>query len=362
MSRILNIKVHYTWILVIAVLTMIVTTQFSEHYPLLTRIILGIVVSLLFLAAVAIREVVLGMAAFHKEKPFKKTTLFLFGGVYPENRDEIVTTHLRLHYLARFLVNIIIVAVFYGLYATFIVAGNLMLAGVAQWLAYVSFLLFLLHLIPAFPLDGGQILRMVIWRSKGDYYKATDIASRTGWAIGLFLIFAGVLVFIVSHEWIISLLIITIGWTIEIAAGYTRREINTHWVLQNIKAEDIMTKEYPAMPQQVSIGQLVRERILIKGWPYILVVDGTKLKGILTLKQVKSVPGNRWNDTVIGDVMTPCDQISTAHLQQSADTLFEEMYRRGVDYMPILEDDNLVGVVNRVALTSLIKTRIGFGA
>jgi predicted transcriptional regulator len=237
-----------------------------------------------------------------------------------------------------------------------------MLAGVAQWLAYISFLLFLLHLLPAFPLDGGQILRLALWRSTGDYFKATDIASWTGWAIGLFFIFAGVLVFIVTQEWIISLLLIIIGWTLVIAAGYTRREINTHWLLQNVTAKDIMTLEYPAMPQKMSLGQLVREHILLRGWPYVLVVDGTKLKGILTLKQVKAVPGNRWNNTVIGDVMTPCDQIGTAHPQQSADILFEEMYRRGVDYMPVLEDDNLVGVVNRVALTSLIKTRTGFEA
>ena len=180
-----------------------------------------------------------------------------------------------------------------------------MMAGVAQWLAYIYFLLFLLHFIPAFPLDGGQILRMILWRSTGDYYKATHIASLIGWATGLFLIFAGVLVFIVTQQWIISLVIVSIGWIIEIAAGYTRREIKTYMVLQNIKAEDIMTREYPVMPQQVNIGQLVREHILKKGWHYIMVVDGTKLKGILTIKQIKSVPWKRWNNTIIGDIMTP---------------------------------------------------------
>ena len=90
MSRILSFRVHYTWILVIALVTMIVTTQFSENYPLLQRIILGIVVSLLFLAAVAIRELILSTAAFRREIPIKKITLFVFGGVYPENKDELL--------------------------------------------------------------------------------------------------------------------------------------------------------------------------------------------------------------------------------------------------------------------------------
>jgi Zn-dependent protease len=361
LSRILNFRIHYTWILVITLVTFIVTTQFSENFPLLTRIILGMVTALLFLAAVAVREQVLIAASLRKTVPVSKTTLYVFGGVYPENKNEISTSHLRLRFLARFLVNLIIAAIFYGLYATFIVAGNLMLAGVTQWLAYIYFLLFLLHFIPAFPLDGGQILRLIIWKSTANYYKATHISSLIGWLFGLFLIFAGVLVFILTQEWIISPVIVIVGWIIEIAAGNSRQEMEVYMRLQTIKAEDVMTREYPVMPQQVSIGKLVREHILIKGWPYLLVVEGNRLKGILTLKQVKSVPWERWNDTTLGDVMTPYDQISTSDLKKSADILFEEVSRRGVDYIPVLEGDNVVGVVNRATLTGLIKTRSGFG-
>lgn len=342
--------------------TAIVSTQFSENYPLFQRIILGVFVFLLFFTAITINELILNTAAFRQENPIKKITLFAFGGVYQENRDRFVSTRLPVLFLARFLSHLLIAAIFYGLYATFVSYGNLMLAGVAQWLAYISFLLFLLHFLPAFPLNGGQVLRMVLWRTTGDYYKATRIASLIGWAAGLFLMFAGVLVLIITREWTFGLVIVFTGWIIEIAAGYTRRELKTHMVLHKIKAEDIMTREYPVMPQQVNIGQLVREHILIKGWPYIIVADGTKLKGILTINQIKSVPGKRWDNITIGDIMTPYPQIRTAYLQQTADTIFDEMDHRGIDYIPVLKDDDIVGVVNRVALTSLVKTRIGFGA
>ena len=344
-----------------ALVTAIVTTQFSEDYPLSQRVIFGGVVALLFLLAATIRELILSMATFHRGIPIKRITLFPFGGVYQENKGRIVPTHWPLLYLARFLSNLIIAAIFYGLYATFINASNLMMAGLTQWLAYVYFLLFLLHFIPAFPLDGGEILRMFLWGSSGDYYKSTHIATLIGLSTGYFLIFTGVLMLIITQQWIIGLLIVSIGWFIQIAAGYTRRKIKTLMVLQRIKAQDIITREYPAMPQQVNIGQLIREHILVKGWCYIIVIEGTKLKGILTMNQIKAVPVKRWNNTTIGDIMTPFDQLRTAHPQQTADTLLEEMDQRRIDYIPVLEDDNIIGVATRYDLMSLVEIRAGFG-
>jgi predicted transcriptional regulator len=362
LDKTLNIRVHYTWIFVLALVAAIVTTQFSESFILWQRVILGVVVALVFLGAATIRELILSTTAFPRETPIHKITLFVFGGVYAESRDRVIATNLPFLYLARLVSNLVLAAIFYGLYATFVNADNLMMAGVAQWLAYIYFLLFLLHFVPAFPLTGGEIIRLVLWKSTGDYYKATGIASLIGWAAGLFLMFAGVLLFIVTRDWIISLLIIGIGWILQIAAGYTRRDLKTHLVLQDITAGDIMTRDYPVMPRQMNIRPLVQEHILKKGWPYIIVAEGTKLEGILTLNQIKSVPGQRWNNTTIGDIMTPLGKLRTVHLQQTAATLFEEMSWSGIDYIPVMEDENIVGMVDRVALTGLIKTRLEFGA
>lgn len=361
MSKILSFRVHYTWIFVFALVTVIVITQFSENYTLLERVILGAFISLLLLIVTAIREFILSTAAFRIETPIKKTILFAFGGIHHENKDRIVSTHLPLLYLAKFLSNLVIAIIFWGLYATFINSGNLTMAGIVQWLAYIYFLLFLLHFIPAFPLYGGEILRMILWKSTGDYYKATHIASLIGWATGLFMIFTGVLVFIVTQQWHYSLVIVFFGWIIQIAAGYTRRDVKIHMALQNTEAENIMTIEYPVMSEQVNIGQLIREHILEKGWHYIIVVEGGKLKGILTLNQVKRVPVKRCNSTSIGDIMTPTEQIGTASPQQTADTIFEEMYQRSIDYIPVMEDDNIIGVVTRDALMNLVKVRLSFG-
>jgi Zn-dependent protease len=232
-GNILNIKIHYTWILIFILVTSIVTTQFTEDYPLWQRIVLGVVVCVCFLAAVIVRELIIRAAAFHKEKPRRKITIFAFGGVYRESKNNLAAVHQPLLYLAKYLSNLIIAVIFYALFATFISTNNLLMAGLAQWLAYIYFLLFLLHFIPAFPLDGGQILRTVLRRSSGDYYKATSTASTIGRGTGLFMIFAGVLVFIITMQWNISLIIVLLGWIIQIAANNTRRQVRTHMALQN---------------------------------------------------------------------------------------------------------------------------------
>ncbi len=358
----MNIRVHYSWIPVFALVTAIVTTQFSEDFSLWRRIILGLVVALLFLVAAVIREFILNTAAFRRETSVTKITLFPFGGVYGENKDRIVLPHWPLLYLARYLSNLVIAVIFWGLYATFINAGDLMLAGLAQWLAYIYFLLFLLHFIPAFPLDGGEILRMFLWKSTGDFYKATGTASLIGWASGLVFIFAGVLVLIINQQWSIGLTIIFIGWLIQLTAQDTRRRIKMLVVLHRIQARDILTREYAVMPPHLSVGQLIRDHLLLKGYHYTLVIDGTGLKGILTLQQIKSVPEKSWNKTTLGDIMTPSKQMRTAQPDQTADTLYEEMSLRGLDYLPVLDNGKIIGVVTRNALTGLVNIRSGFGA
>ena len=357
----IRIRVHYTWIFVFALVTAIVSTQFSENYPLSQRVILGIVAALFFFAAIAIRELILSFTATTRESPIKSVTLFAFGGVYQTTKENIASNHNLLLYFARFLSNFMIAAIFYGLYAIFINAGNLMIAGLAQWLALIYFMLFLLHFVPAFPLDGGMVLRELLWKSTGDYYRATHIASLTGWSTGLFLIFAGVLVYIITQQWFVGLVVAAVGWFLYSAAAQTYRLAVLLVALQSTTARDAMTKEYPAITRQTTIGQLVREQILVKGWRYAIVGDGAKLEGSVATRDIRSVPRRHWNNTPVDDIMTPAIELMTASAQQSAASLLEQMDYLRIDYVPVLEDEHVIGVVARDSLVRLGKTRAEFG-
>lgn len=357
----IRIRIHYTWAFVFVLVTVIVSTQFVEHYPLGQRIIFGIATALLFFTSMNIRELLFSFTATRREIPVKYVTLFAFGGVWQTTKKDTQPNNELLTSGARFLSNLIIAGVFYGIYALLVNAGNLLFAGIAQWLALIWFTLSLLHLVPGFPLDGGRVLRALLWKSTGNYYRATYIASFTGWAIGLFLIFAGVLAFIITQQLFIGLVVTFIGWILQSGAAQIRHQAILLVALQGTAAQDIMTREYPAINQQMTIGQLVRDHILIGGYRYFVVVDGEKLQGTLSMHDIKSIPRRRWNHTRIGEIMIPSNEINTAHPQQSGASLLEQMDQLRTDNMPVLEGDNVIGIINLDRLVRLGKTRAEFG-
>ncbi len=357
----MRIKLHYTWIPVSILITSIATLQFAEEYSLFLRILLGVVVSLLFFMLLAFREYIFATFAYRKEPWMKKITLFAFGGVYQESSDRYYSTHPPLLYFSRYLFNFLLAAIFYGLYATLVDAAIFTLAGVAEWLSYIFFVFFLIHFLPVYPLDGGEILRLIIWRKTRDYYRATRIASMMGWAAGLLMIFAGVMLLIITQQWAIDLLIVLLGLTIQIAAGSIRRQMKIHEVLKTIKAEDVMSLDFPVVTEQVSIRRVMRESILLSGSRFVLIADGGRLQGLLTLKQIQSALRKRKAEAPVSEYMTPYRQIRIAYRHQAANELYEDMYQRNIEYIPVLEDTNIIGVVSMSALKKLAKIRAGFG-
>ena len=357
----IRIRVHYTWAFVFILVTAIVSTQFAEHYPLWQRIISGIATALLFFTSVSIRELVFSFTAARSKIPVKYVTLFAFGGMWQTTEKDTLPSNELLMSGARFLSNLIIAGGFYGIYAILVNVGNFLFAGVAQWLALIWFTLFLLHFVPGFPLDGGRVLRALLWKSTGNYYRATYIASFTGWSIGLFLIFASVLAFIITQQLFVWLVVAFIGWFLQSGAAQIRHQAILLMALQGTVAQDIMVREYPTITQHMTISQLIRDHILIAGYHYFVVADGEKLQGTLTMHDIKSISRRRWKHTRIGEIMTPSSEINVAHPQQSGASLLEQMDQLRTDDMPVLEGNNIIGIIDRDRLVRLGKTRAEFG-
>lgn len=358
----IRIRLHYTWPVAFVLITAIVLTQFPVAYPIWQRIILGIAASLLLFAAISIREFGLSFLAIRRTMSVKSITLFVFGGV-SQIRKESTLPILELTVgVAGLLTNLIIVGIFYMVYLVLVIAGNVMIAGLIQWVAYICFMLALLHFIPGFPLDGGRLFRALIWKVTRDYDRATRIAGWTGWGIGLLFIAGGGLLLIFAHQFFVGLVVAFVGWGVQSAATQNRRQAAVHEALQNINARDIMTGECPLISQQLSIGQLVRDYILVTGQRYFIVVDGDEFQGIVTMSKIKEIAKGRWESTPVGKIMSPAGEVKTAHSQEPAANVLEQMLEFETDQMPVLEEGKVTGVVTRESLTSLVTTRAEIGA
>ncbi len=357
----IRIRVHYTCAVICILIAAVVFSQLTESYSLWQKTVLGIFTAVLFLVLLIVRELVLNLASGRGQGPVKNVTLFAFGGVCRTAEELPLPGHELLMAGARLLSSLVIAAMLYGIYALSLNSGNLTVAGVTEWLAFIWSCLFLLNLLPGFPLDAGMALRALLLKRSGDYQQATYTASTVGWSAGLFFIFCGVLAFVVTHQWPMALVVVTAGWCLQSASEVMRRHAALVRALEFTKVRNVMSGEYREIDFNVTVARVFREHIIVSGWNYYIVTDGVALKGVLTESNIKSVPWKRWNNTLVGSIMTPLSETGTAYPEQSGASVLEEMDLRRTNTMPVVEDGRVVGIVVRDRLIRLGRTRAEFG-
>jgi len=201
-----------------------VVTQFSTDYPLWQRIIFGIAASLLFFTAITIREFVLSLIATHRGITVKGVILFVFGGVSQIDKDTTLPSLELLLAVVGILSNLIMAGILYVMYVILVHTGNIIVDVLVQWLAFICFMLALFHFLPGFPLDGGRVLRALLWKATGNYERVTQITSWTGWSIGLLCTIGGILVMIITHQWFTGVFLAFPGLVLQNAATHSRRQ------------------------------------------------------------------------------------------------------------------------------------------
>jgi Zn-dependent protease/CBS domain-containing protein len=355
-----SLRLHYTWVLAFALITAIMVTQFPEALHLWQKIVLGLLTSLLFLISVSIRSFIISLVAINRGIPVKRITLFVFGGG-AEISQESTNPLLELLLAATGLLStLVLCGIFYGIYAILFNTGSEITYVLIQWMSYIFFMLFLFHLIPAFPLDAGVMLRALLWRVSGNYDRSTRITSLIGWVIGWLFIAGGILLLITELQWFNGLTLVGVGWVLQSAAAWSRRRAILREALQPVKAEDIMSHEYPLISIQSTVSQLIHDHILATGQPYCLIVDGDRLEGIATVENVKRV-SKKHRGYHLEKIMTPVSQLKLAHPQQSASSVLGQMDEQWVDHIPVMENDKVVGIISRHSLERLAQTRNELG-
>jgi CBS domain-containing protein len=316
--------------------------------------------SLLFLAAIAIRQLVINFIASHRRIQFNSVTLFVFGGVPGIAK---VSTHPILELLLAtvgLISGLILVFLFYMVYTVLVISGSVMIAGVIQWLTFIILMLALFNFIPGFPLDAGRVFRAVLWKATNDYDRATRIASWVGQGIGLLFIAGGITLIIITRQWFTGIVLAFVGWGLEHAAVQSRRQTMFRQALRGIMVADVISKENTYISSNLTLEQLLHDYILVTGQRHFVVVDAAKLQGIVTIRDLESVPKKRWKSACVKEIMTPTDRLVTAHTGQLAADLLEQMNELRIGVMPVLEGDRQVGVLVRENLLRLARTRAEF--
>lgn len=361
----IQFRLHYTWFIIFLVITVSLSWQyFPAVYPewsILTYWVTGTLTSLLFFSSVVVHELAHSLVGRANGIPVKSITLFIFGGVAQMTREaKRHGAELRMA-LAGPISSLVIGGFFFLLHW---VGGGISepLVAMAFWLAQVNVVLAGFNLIPGFPLDGGRVFRSLLWQFSGDYQRSTRIATRVGRGVGYLFILVGLgLIFLRPHEWFNGLWLVFIGWFLDNTATTSYRQAQWQGVLQRVRVAEVMTAECPVVPPEATVNYLVRNYILTSGQRCFLVTDGSELKGILTLENIKSVAQASWEATQVKSVMTPVEKLKVAYPEQDTLSVLEQMDENEINQMPVVSEGRVIGLITRENVVRLIRTRSRLG-
>ncbi len=355
------VLVHFSWVVVFALIAWTLATgYFPEHdpnLPVTSYWARGLVASLLFFVSILLHELGHSFVAVRSGLVIQSITLFIFGGVARLGSDpRDGRTEFRMA-AAGPLVSLALAAVFYAANTLPFVGGAT--RAVSRYLCFINVVVAVFNLVPAFPLDGGRLMRGLLWRRFGRV-KATRVAATAGTLFAYFLILTGALSLLrgasVGGVWQIL-----IGWFLKEAALNAYRQVRLDETLADVTVGDAMVREVSTVPGEISVAEAARDHFMRTGYGAYPVVRGNTVVGLLCLRDIlKMSPEERESTSVQGAMIPLRDDLVAA----PGDPVLEALARMGrssLGRLLVLEDGHLVGVLSARAVLRQLKVRQDLG-
>ncbi|UCG67010.1 MAG: site-2 protease family protein [Deltaproteobacteria bacterium] len=358
-----EVRVDWSWIIIAILIAWSLSKGlFPSYYKNLstqTYWWMGIIGAAgLFLSIIA-HEFSHSLVARKYGLPMKGITLFIFGGVAEMEEEPPSARAEFMMAIAGPLSSILIALVFYGIQAAGKQAGVAApVTGVVGYLAMINGILAGFNLLPAFPLDGGRVLRSILWGVKKNLRWATYISSRIGSGFGIFLILLGVIQvfrgnFIGGMWWFL------IGMFLQRAATMSYQQLVTRKALEGEPVRRFVKTEAVTVPPSISLEHLVEDYVYKHHFKMFPVVEDTdRLLGCVTTKQVKEIPRDEWGQKTVGEIAAQCSPENTIEPQADAMKALSLMNRTGNSRLMVVENKRLVGIITLKDLLELLSLKV----
>ena len=364
LGRILGIRIglDYSWFVIFALLTwMLADSYYPEefkHWSPLLYWLMGAVTAIMLFVSVLLHELGHSVVALRYKIPVRSITLFLFGGVAQIGAEPPSAIAEFFIAIAGPLVSLALAVLFYA--AQPLIAGIEPLLGLAKYLAYINFALVLFNLIPGYPLDGGRVFRAIVWAITGDMGRSTLIAANVGRFFAFMLIFAGVWQMFGGNLGG-GLWIAFIGWFLDNAASVQVQQVVFRGLLTGHRVSEAMSTHCAIIPEDLPLQRVVDEQILGGGQRSFLVNRGDQTVGLITLHRIKEVPRREWATTSAAQAMLPFEQLKCIDPDTELWSALQKMDRNGVNQMPVIRDQHIIGMLSREDAITFLRTLQEFG-
>jgi Zn-dependent protease len=321
----IDIKIDSSWLIIFALLIWILAGYyFPQQYPSWSRWIrwtISFFTSILFFVSVLIHELAHSFVALRQGEKVKSITLFILGGVAEISEEP--KKAMKEFYMALVgpLTSLILGALFLILWA---LIRNISepVAAMTFYLGIINIVLAFFNLLPGFPMDGGRVLRAIIWQATGNLKKATRIASIVGQVIAFFLIFLGIWQ-LLSSIFIGGIWLIFIGWFLHSASVRGYQQVMLQEMLKDLRAEDLMNKDFMIVKSNLSISE--------------------------------------WSTIRGADIMTPKEKLETVSPHDDGNIVLSRLTAKNVNQLPVVEKGKLAGIVCRTDILQFLQLRMELG-
>jgi len=355
----IDIYAHLSWFIILVLLTWsLASGWFAQLFPgwaTTTYWIVAFISALLLFGCVLVHELAHALVAQASGLTVRNITLFIFGGVAHVEED-----------MKRPGVEFRVAIA--GPIASFLLAGVAFLLvlplrgsgasaeAALDYLAVANFLLGAFNLLPGFPLDGGRVLRSIIWKATGNFKKSTHIASSVGQAFAYVFILLGIIGFFTGN-FFNGLWVVFIGWFLLSAAQTASTQVELQSALQGVSVGQVMDPRPLVVPANISVQKLVDRYFLPLGLHSAPVTQGEYLAGLITLSDIARVARERWSYTPVGHVMRGLQQVYVATSEQPLQEVFQMMDAQSINQVPVVEHRRLVGLLSREAIIRYLQVR-----
>lgn len=361
----IEIAVHWSWLIVFALLTWsLATAFFPGYFPFWspgTDWLVAAISSLLLFVSVLLHELAHSLVAQAQGLRVRNITLFVFGGVSNVESEPQTPGREFVMAAAGPVTSLIIGLLSYAVlrYSTSFLSTEV--RGTLLALAFYNITLAVFNLIPAFPLDGGRVFRSVVWAITHNLRRATSIASFVGHLFGYLFIFGGVFMAI-SGDFLGGMWLVFIGWWLSNAAEISNRQVQLESSLNGVRVAAVMRPDPIEVPADTSILDFVEHFVLARNLRAAPVVSAdNRLVGLVTLGEARSVPRDRWATTRVTEVMLAADHLTVASPDEPLVQALRDLSKDDINQLPVVDQGHLVGLLTRSDVIRYLQVRQEIG-
>lgn len=306
--------------------------------------------TIVFFASILLHELAHSWTAKPRGVEVKGITLFLFGGATEAELDTEEPVDELVIALAGPLTSLLLGGVLWAVSAAL---GPGLVGFATGQLAFINAVLAVFNLVPGYPLDGGRVLRSLVWRSTGDVVRATRVAARAGQLFGYVLMGVGLAEILVLGALVAGLWLVAIGWFLGQSAQASFAHLQVARLLAATPARRVMSRDLVAIPAELTIAEAVETFFLRHDYGAFPVVSGSSVVGIVSLSAVRAKPRDEWAHETISAIASPLSEECVVEPSAPMDTVVEKLNANVLHRVAVVEPGG--GVVGFITARDLAR-------